>query len=264
MVLAMNREVWREYEQAAFDVFRSTGQQCELDVLLKGVRGSHQVDILVSLDLASGKHRWLVECKHWSRRVTKHELQAFKTAIDDVGADHGYLLSEVGFQTGALEMAQTLNVSLTSVARLTERFREEQLMPDCRQSRDFWATVVERHDDLGNFDSETIIELGPVGDLSVLDHIVEVHIIREGIFHWVIPQEDCGKLVQSSGRLRLSLPWDPIRICKVPTETIPTSLVSAAFTGKLESGEWIPGPYRIVFRTLAGPVSISTFVDIYK
>ena len=59
---------------------------------------------------------WLVECKRWRRRVTKLHVLALREIVADVGADRGILLSEVGFQSGAVEAAKLTNVHVTSLA----------------------------------------------------------------------------------------------------------------------------------------------------
>jgi len=250
-----HNETWQDYENNAYDLFRSTGHRCQRDVILQGVRGSHQIDVVVDLAVPIGNHRWLVECKHWSRRVGKRDLQSFKTAIDDIGADHGYLLSEKGFQKGAREMASTLNISLCSLSELREHFVREQLTHQHQQSKEFKVDI-EYEEDLGNMDSEAILELNPVNNFSVSDHIIEIHVIREGKLNWVLPTEAVRKLLTPDGRLIISLPWNPIRLCGV--------CLKNGSGIETEEGVEICGPYRVIFRTLSGPVSINTYVPMYK
>ncbi len=254
-------EGWRDYEQRAFDVFRSTGRHCERGVVLSGARASHQIDVVVHLGVGSGRHRWLVECKQWSRRVGKRELQAFKATIDDVGADHGYLLSEAGFQSGAVRMAQTLNISLCSLEKLRERFALEQLLPEHQQSRAFKA-VVHELEDSGNFDGGVTVELCPTGNVSVADHLIEVHVLCEQ--HWIIPADLCRKLVTHLGSLHLTLPWQLPLLCGEELEERRLQGGGSIFTGKTRSGVPLSGTYRIVFRTLAGPVSVDATVPLFK
>ena len=89
---------WQIYENSAYDLFRSTGYPCRKDIVMQGSRGTHQIDIIVDFTVLIGNHICIVECKNWSRPVGTREIMAFKTVIDDLGADHGYLLSESGFQ----------------------------------------------------------------------------------------------------------------------------------------------------------------------
>lgn len=250
---------WRTYEDDSYNLFRTTGHYCEKSIIVPGVRASHQIDVVVNLN-ASRSHRWLVECKHWSRAVGKRDVQAFKSVIDDVGADHGYLLSEKGFQKGALAMARLLNMSLCSLEELRKDFVREQLMPEYQQSREFRAIVTEE-EDWGNMDAQAVVDLLPSGDLSVADNIVEIHVFREDEFHYTMPTDACKKLITPEGTLRICLPWN------VPTldcEVIPLKGGGCHLTGNTTSGMSLCGPYRVVFRTFAGPVSIRAYVPLFK
>lgn len=62
---------------------------------------------------------WIVECKHWKTRVSKLHVLALREIVADLGADRGILLSESGFQSGALEAATLTNVQVTSLAQLS-------------------------------------------------------------------------------------------------------------------------------------------------
>jgi hypothetical protein len=49
---------------------------------------------------------------------------ALAAVVRDVGADRGFLLSEIGFQSGALRVAHNANITLTNVADLREAAHE--------------------------------------------------------------------------------------------------------------------------------------------
>jgi hypothetical protein len=59
-----------------------------------------------------------VECKAWQSNVPKEKVAALSAILQDIGADRGFLLSEKGFQSGALRMAEKSNITLTSLADL--------------------------------------------------------------------------------------------------------------------------------------------------
>lgn len=251
---------WQAYEQRAYEVFCSTGHVCGKDEVIEGARGSHQIDVLVNLNLFPLGHRWLIECKNWSRRVGKREVHAFKTVIDDIGADHGYILSEHGFQKGAIEMANKFNISLCSLSELENQFQMEQLKPLHPQSRIYWASVKEE-DDWGNMDSEAILELRTTVPRSVRDDIIEIHIFRGSNFKRLISKEKAMQKLTNEGTLRLCLPGD---IPHLDWEAIPLEAGGVHLTGKTNDGMQISGPYTVVFRTLTGPVYVDAFVPLYK
>lgn len=111
---------WRDYQEQAAEFFRKLGMDVEVEGRLAGVRGTHIIDVV-----ARGSHlgidfTWIVECKAWTSNVPKEKVAALISILQDVGADRGFLLSERGFQSGALRMAEKSNVTLTSLADLSE------------------------------------------------------------------------------------------------------------------------------------------------
>src|SRR5476649_2559669 len=96
---------WKEYQQEAADFFRSLGLTASTDITLQGVRTTHDIDVLVTIDVAGFDVRWIVECKYWKTAVTKLHVLALREIVSDLGADRGIVLCEMGFQKGAVEAA---------------------------------------------------------------------------------------------------------------------------------------------------------------
>lgn len=110
---------WKEYQEEAASFFRSLGLDASINVTVNGVRTTHDVDVLVKSQHVGFSITWLVECKHWKKRVSKLHVLALREIVSDVGADRGILLSEVGFQSGAIEAANLTNVQVTSLAEVS-------------------------------------------------------------------------------------------------------------------------------------------------
>lgn len=115
---------WKQYQEEAAEFFRSIGFSAVTDVTLQGVRTKHDIDVVVTTDVAGFNVRWLVECKHWKDAVNKLHIFALREIVADLGADRGIILCEVGFQSGAIEAANLTNVQITSLAALSISSRE--------------------------------------------------------------------------------------------------------------------------------------------
>ena len=111
---------WKQYQDDSAAVFRKMGLQAETDKIVEGVRGTHAVDVYVSGTLGGLQVRWVVECKAWKSNVPKEKVLALLSIVQDIGTDKGILLSEVGFQPGAVRSARNTNIILTSIADLGE------------------------------------------------------------------------------------------------------------------------------------------------
>jgi restriction system protein len=87
-------------------------------VTLQGVRTSHDVDVVVRSNLFGFELLWVIECKYWKEAVSKLHVLALREIVTDLGADRGILVSESGFQSGAIEAANLTNVQLANLAEL--------------------------------------------------------------------------------------------------------------------------------------------------
>jgi hypothetical protein len=110
---------WHDYQERAAYYFHLLGMDVSVDEHVIGARGEHNVDVVVHGSQAGIGQMWLVECKLWQRRVTKLHVAALANIVQDVGADKGILLSETGFQSGAIKLASFSNITLTSLTELT-------------------------------------------------------------------------------------------------------------------------------------------------
>ena len=124
---------WRAYQEEVADYFRAVGFDAETDATVAGVRTTHNVDVVVTTEVLGMPLTWLVECKHWARRVPKEKVFALRQIVADVGADRGFLMTEAGYQRGALEAAVNTNVHLRSLADLQETAAHELAMSRLRR-----------------------------------------------------------------------------------------------------------------------------------
>ncbi|MGB6093333.1 MAG: restriction endonuclease [Moheibacter sp.] len=116
---------WNEYQQAVADFFRSIGAWAETDAIVKGVRGSHKIDVLVKLKHFGIDVIWIIECKFWKTSIPKEKILTLQQIVQDVGADRGLLMSESGFQAGAVKSASSSNITLSSLGELQDISSEE-------------------------------------------------------------------------------------------------------------------------------------------
>ena len=91
---------------------------------LQGVSTKHDIDVVVEIDVAGFSVLWLVECRHWSTPVSKLHVLGLREIVNDLGADRGIVLREVGFQSGAKEAANMTNVQVNSLSNLSISSRE--------------------------------------------------------------------------------------------------------------------------------------------
>ncbi len=166
--------MWKDYQEEAADLFRSMNFEATVEAVIEGVRGKHEIDVWVVGNVHGVEFKWVVECKDWKTNVPKEKALALISIVQDVGADKGFLLSEVGFQSGALRVSQNTNIILTSIAYLRES--AQQSLQQAGAAKLHWRmTQIKKelwrlHRRTDDYMSEYI---RPMGEISFLDLAID-------------------------------------------------------------------------------------------
>lgn len=126
--MAKRARGWKKYEEQTAELFRSLGCHVEVGATVKGARAKHKIDVWVVFTRFGIETKWVVECKFWRKPVTKEKVLSLRVVVEDVGADRGILVSQVGFQPGAVHAAKHTNIFLTGLAELKEQAQEDLML----------------------------------------------------------------------------------------------------------------------------------------
>jgi len=111
---------WRQYQRDVAEHFQQLGFSVAVEEKIDGARGSHVVDVVARIEMFGVLVCWIVECKLWNRPVEKENVLSLFQIAQDVGADRAFLMSESGFQAGAVRHVINTNVTLASLDELNE------------------------------------------------------------------------------------------------------------------------------------------------
>jgi hypothetical protein len=107
---------WEEYQHQAAGLLRELGFNAEVNAHLTEANGAvHAIDVAARRTVAGVGLLWIVECKFWNKPVDMGAVRDLRTLVLDLGADHGLLMSESGFQSGAIMSARQKNITLTGL-----------------------------------------------------------------------------------------------------------------------------------------------------
>lgn len=115
---------WKEYQVQTAKAFKGVGCTAEIEKIVDGVRGTHEIDVYVTFQQYGVSCTWIVECKYWKSNVTKDKVITLQGIVDDVGADRGILISKTGFQSGAIKASRNSCITLTSLEDLIDDLSE--------------------------------------------------------------------------------------------------------------------------------------------
>ena len=92
---------------------------------LKLLRGHYNADVVADENVEGISHSIICECKFWNKNIPAEKVRAFRVAVDETGANRGYIISRKGFQSGAILAAHATNVELVTYERFQELYFEK-------------------------------------------------------------------------------------------------------------------------------------------
>jgi hypothetical protein len=119
---------WQLLEQVVCEILTECGMSAQRQASLQLLRGAANVDVLAT-DVQNGiTTRIVCECKYWESPVPQAVVHAFRSVLSETGAHRGYIISKIGFQSGAYEAAHATNIDLLTFEEFQQQFFERWLM----------------------------------------------------------------------------------------------------------------------------------------
>lgn len=166
---------WQQYQEDAASLFNRLGHEVVIEVTVPGARANHVVDVYVKGQIGGTPFSWVIECKAWKSRIPKEKVLALYSVVQDVGADRGFLLSETGFQSGAIDAARNTNITLTSLDEIINQNLHTLQMRDSQRLRDrlshITGELTKLHKSRENFCSSEFS--GPIDKISYIVFALE-------------------------------------------------------------------------------------------
>lgn len=94
----------------------------EHDVDIKGNLGTHQIDVYWEFEFNGIKYKTIVQAKDWNSNVPQEKILAFNQILQDIpGQPRGIFITKTGYQKGAKEIAEKLNIVLYELRKPTDK-----------------------------------------------------------------------------------------------------------------------------------------------
>lgn len=115
-------ESWQDLQNFVGQLFTEIGFEVEISKIIELVRGEKEIDVYV-VDKSSEYHQViLIECKQWNHSVHQEVVHAFRTIMNDFGANVGFIVSKRGFQEGCYKAIKNTNIRLVTLEELEEKY----------------------------------------------------------------------------------------------------------------------------------------------
>ncbi len=113
---------WADLQNLVAQLFSELGCDVAVGERLELVRGAKEVDVWVRDPHTTPPSEYLCECKFWNKPIPQEVIHSFRTVVSDYGAHRGFIISRVGFQSGAREAVRNTNVNLVTFPELQAIF----------------------------------------------------------------------------------------------------------------------------------------------
>ena len=113
---------WQSYEETVKDIYEKLGErniqilEWGRDCKVKGRSGvDHQIDVLTSHSDGIHSYRTAIECKYWSKKVSKDAVAKLSGITEDARIEKGIIVSKSGFTPDAVTFAKDKNIGLVEL-----------------------------------------------------------------------------------------------------------------------------------------------------
>lgn len=131
---------WRDLQNRVAQLLSQAGYTAKTPHTINTARGTVEVDVYIESPDELIK-LIICECKFWNTAVPKEKVHAFRTVVNDSGAEVGLLISKKGFQSGAIEAAKYSNIKLITWDNFTEMIKHKWIYHQLKMIKELSAPL---------------------------------------------------------------------------------------------------------------------------
>jgi hypothetical protein len=116
---------WKDLQNKVAQIFLDIGYETEVGKEIETVRGKVEIDVFALNRTQIPNISCLCECKYWNTPIPQTVVHSFRTIVTDYGANYGFVISKLGFQSGAYEAIKNTNVQLLNWPEFQKLFEQK-------------------------------------------------------------------------------------------------------------------------------------------
>lgn len=117
-------EDWKALQTEVGRILSECGFSVEVEKKIKSPRGAVELDVYAEETIRGRRYALACECKHWKNRIPQTVIHSFRTVVQEIGANVGYIVSLEGFQSGAIAASELTNLQLVTWQEFQSLFEE--------------------------------------------------------------------------------------------------------------------------------------------
>jgi len=137
MITNSTPEDWQALQTEVGRILSECGFTVEIEKKIDSPRGAVELDVYAEETIRGRRYAIACECKHWKNRIPQTVIHSFRTVVQEIGANIGYIVSLEGFQSGALAASELTNLQLVT-------WQEFQLLFEESWYEEFFTKEIDR------------------------------------------------------------------------------------------------------------------------
>jgi len=124
MITRKAPDTWQSLQIEVGRILEECGFGVEIEKKIQSARGTVELDVYAEETVRGRKYAIACECKHWKSRIPQTVVHGFRTVVQEIGANIGYIVSMEGFQSGAVAAGDLTNLKLVTWQEFQDIFEE--------------------------------------------------------------------------------------------------------------------------------------------
>ncbi|GAL01259.1 hypothetical protein JCM19314_703 [Nonlabens ulvanivorans] len=103
---------WKDLQNKVSEILIQCGFKSETEKTTETARGKVELDVYAEETIKSRKYSIVCECKYWKSNIPQNVIHGFRTIVNDLGCNIGYVITTSDFQSGSVSTSEYSNVEL--------------------------------------------------------------------------------------------------------------------------------------------------------
>lgn len=119
-------DTWQSLQAEVGRILEEYGFGVEVEKKIQSARGVVELDVYAEETVRGRKYAIACECKYWKSRIPQTVVHGFRTVVQEIGANIGYIVSMERFQSGAVAAGDLTNLKLVTWQEFQDIFEESR------------------------------------------------------------------------------------------------------------------------------------------
>lgn len=112
MITTSQPQDWKDLQNKVSVILKQCGFKVETEKTTETARGKVELDVYAEETIKGRKYSIVCECKYWKLNIPQNVVHGFRTILNDLGCNLGYVITTSDFQIGSINTSEYTNVEL--------------------------------------------------------------------------------------------------------------------------------------------------------